>query len=494
MEISKKHNERMEVRELKRKVVSILLIAGMVAGALAGCGSGGKKEEKPAQETADGSAAVEEQAQEVQEKEPEAEPEPEEADPTAGFEGQEMSFVAFDGGGYSEYWTEIVKRFEEAYGVTVNLEMTPQVNELLQTKFASGDVPDVAVLSYGSAIATAGVEDHALMALTDLYEGPGLEDQTPLKDQVLDGLLDSTPYSPYGDGVPYFAPVTAAPNGLYYNKTLFEQNGWEVPVTWDDFFELGDKAKEKGHALFTFQGIYPGYFDAMIPSQIVSALGVEGLNDLYEYKEGSFNKPEIVEILTNIQKISTGGYMLEGTLSMNHTQAQSEMMMDRALFITCGSYIVGEMADAPRTEGFKFGICAPPVLEEGQMPSVSATVNSLAIPKDAKNPELAIQFLRFVYSEESIKLMADKADAVVAVKQGLTMASDYLSDDLKSIYEIYDVATPFSASWGVKPAGCNVNISNYVYDVLSDVFTEKVSVEEWVEGVEGALTEINSYK
>lgn len=447
----------MEVRGLKKKIVSMLLAMCMVAGALAGCSSGGGKTEETAKNTeAEETVTQEEETVDVQEEEPEAGAGVAEEDPTAGFEGQEMSFVAFGGGGYSEYWEEIVKMFEEAYNVTVNMEITPQVNELLQTKFASGDVPDVAVLSYGSAIATAVVEDHALMELTALYEGPGLEDKTPLKDQVLDGLLDSTPYSPYGDGVPYFAPVTAAPNGLFYNKTLFEQNGWEVPVTWDDFFELGDKAKEKGHALFTFQGIYPGYFDAMIPSQIVSALGIEGLNDLYEYKEGSFNKPEIVEILTNIQKISTDGYLLEGTLSMNHTQAQSEMMMDRALFITCGSYIVGEMADAPRTEGFQFGICAPPVLKEGQQPSISATVNSLAIPKDAKNPDLAIEFLRFIYSEESIKLMADKADAVVAVKQGLGIAGDYLSDDLKSIYEIYDVATPFSASWGVKPAGCNV--------------------------------------
>ena len=133
-------------------------------------------------------------------------------------------------------------------------------------------------------------------------------------------------------------------------------------------------------------------------------------------------------------------------------------------------------------------------MEAGQQPSVSATVNSLAIPKDAKNPELAIEFLRFIYSEESIKLMAEKADAVVAVKQGLDIASEYLSDDLKSIYEVYDMATPFSASWGVKPEGCNVSINSCVYGVLSDVFTEKVSVEEWVDGVEEALTEINSYK
>ena len=52
--------------------------------------------------------------------------------------------------------------------------------------------------------------------------------------------------------------------GLVYNKTLFEENGWETPVTWDDFFELGEKAKEKGIALFTYQGIYPGYLESML--------------------------------------------------------------------------------------------------------------------------------------------------------------------------------------------------------------------------------------
>ena len=373
--------------------------------------------------------------------------------------------------------------------------MTPQVNDLLQTKFASGDVPDVAVLTYdGSAIANAVVEDHALMDLTALFEKPGIDDATPLKNQLLDGLLDSTAYAPYGDGVPYFAPTSAAPNGLFYNRTLFEENEWEVPVTWDDFFALGDAAKEKGIALFTFQGIYPSYMEVMIPSQIVSALGVEGLADIYSYKEGSFDKPEIVEILTNVQKIATEGYLLEGTLSMNHTQSQSEMMMDRALFIPCGSYIVAEMADAPRTEGFSFGICAPPVLKEGQLPYISATANSLAIPANAKNPELAMEFIRFLYSDESVRLLAEKSDDMMALKQGYDLSSEHLSEDMKNIYEIYDSANFFSVSWEVMPSGCNIAISNYMYSVLADVLTEKMSVEEWVSGVEGAFTEINTYK
>ena len=83
------------------------------------------------------------------------------------------------------------------------------------------------------------------MDLSDVFEEGGIDDDTPLKDQVIDGLLDSAKCSPYGDGKIYIAPFDASPMGLVYNKTLFEENGWETPVTWDDFFELGEKAKER---------------------------------------------------------------------------------------------------------------------------------------------------------------------------------------------------------------------------------------------------------
>ena len=37
----------------------------------------------------------------------------------------------------------------------------------------------------------------------------------------------------------------------FYNAGLFEEKGWEVPTTWDEMWELGDKALEEGIYLFT---------------------------------------------------------------------------------------------------------------------------------------------------------------------------------------------------------------------------------------------------
>ena len=57
-----------------------------------------------------------------------------------------------------------------------------------------------------------------------MFEGPGLEDTSPLKDQVLDGVLDTAKCSPYSDGKIYLAPFNASPLGLVYNKTLTPRN------------------------------------------------------------------------------------------------------------------------------------------------------------------------------------------------------------------------------------------------------------------------------
>ena len=88
-------------------------------------------------------------------------------------------------------------------------------------------------------------------------------------------------------------PLNGAPTGLIYDKNLFEKNGWEVPVTWDQFFELGDKAKEQGIALFTYQGIYPNYLANILLPSIESAVGEEGFKKITSYQEGDVYKRQL---------------------------------------------------------------------------------------------------------------------------------------------------------------------------------------------------------
>lgn len=53
------------------------------------------------------------------------------------------------------------------------------------------------------------------------------------------------------DGV-YALPYVANAAGILYNKDMFEEHGWEIPTTWDEFIELCETIQDTG--------IYPLYF------------------------------------------------------------------------------------------------------------------------------------------------------------------------------------------------------------------------------------------
>ena len=84
---------------------------------------------------------------------------------------------------------------------------------------------------------------------------------------------------------------------MWYNKALFKEKGWEVPKTWDEFFELGKKAKDEGIALYTYQGQAPGYNEAVIFPMLASAAGEETVEKIFNYEEGAWKDPNVKKAL-----------------------------------------------------------------------------------------------------------------------------------------------------------------------------------------------------
>ena len=277
-----------------------------------------------------------------------------------------------------------------------------------------------------------------------------------------------------------------------YNKTLFEENGWELPETWDEFFALGDKAKEKGIALFTYAGIHPGYMESLLWPAIASAAGIDTTTDISNYVEGSFSSPEVMEVLANIQKIAADGYLMEGTVALNHTQSQTDMMMNKALFIPNGNWMEGEMKDAPRADGFEFGLTTAPSLNAGDQRYVMTSVEQFSIPAGAKNPELAKEFLRFLYTEESVKLFAEKAGGIYALKNATEWSKDYVTEGVYSMNDVYNMGDSMVFGFAALPEGSKVTPRDEVFQSVADVMNGAMTPEQWAEKVEASFTEVSN--
>ena len=212
-----------------KKMVSLTLALSLCAAMFTGCSNVSPSTSTPGETASDPeSASVSSPASQG------------ESSGNKEFENKELNIAIFEGGYGPEYWEEIVSQFETAYGVNVTMQISPTIGDIIRPQIVAGNVPDFISMNDNdtSGLISSLIRENALMDITDVFEGPGLEDTSPLKDQVLDGVLDTAKCSPYSDGKIYLAPFNASPLGLVYNKTLFKENNWELPETWDEFFEL----------------------------------------------------------------------------------------------------------------------------------------------------------------------------------------------------------------------------------------------------------------
>ncbi len=415
--------------------------------------------------------------------------------PADKFENKELNIAIFEGGYGPGYWNAIVAKFEEAYpGVKVNMQISPVVGDIIRPQIVAGNVPDFLSMNDNdqSGVVASLIKENALLDISDVFDQPGYGTDKPLRDILIDGILETTKCAPYRDGKVYLAPFNTSPMGMIYNKALFAENGWDLPVTWDDFFALGDKAKEKGIALFTYQGIYPGYLESTIYPAIASHVGVEGLQKIMSFQEGSFNNPEVLAVLENLAKIGTQGYLMEGTVALNHTQSQTDMMMNKALFIPNGLWMEGEMKDAPRADGFVFGMTPSPVVSADEKRYIMDSVEQFSIPKDAKNPELAKEFLRFLYTDDSVRLFGEHANGVMAVRGAIELVKDFVSEGTYSMFSVYadSGAAPLVTGWDALPQGSKVAINDEFFAPIADMMNGAITAQQWAEGIEELFTQI----
>ena len=132
-----------------------------------------------------------------------------------------------------------------------------------------------------SALTETFVKDNNVEEMTDVLEMTVPGEDVTVKDKILPGFVDNSITNPYGDGKTYLMPMFYGPGGLFYNKGLFEEKGWEVPETWDEMWELGEKAKEDDIALFTYPTA--GYFDAFFYDLLHETAGAETFQDCLLY-------------------------------------------------------------------------------------------------------------------------------------------------------------------------------------------------------------------
>lgn len=471
-----------------KKVVSSLLVAAMATSLLAGCGGKDAPQETasqadtPAADTKTDTAP----AESTEKTDDTGNTADAENTDTPTYEEQTLKVAAFEGGYGADMWSEVVKAFEASHpGVTVELTIDKKLEDVISPAMKAGDYPDVVHLATGreAALTETLTKENALLPLTDVLDMTVPGEDVKVKDKIIPGFLDTLATNPYGDGVTYYAPMFYSPCGLFYNAGLLKEKGWDVPTTWEEMWALGDTAAEEGIALFTYPTT--GYFDAFTYAALASAGGSDFFNSCMTYEDGIWESADATKVFDLVGQLAkyTEGTTVANANNDNFTKNQQLILDNKAIFCPNGTWLPGEMADAPRADGFEWGFMAIPAVNAGGAGCSFCWFEQMWIPAAAENQDLAKEFVAYMYSDEAAAIFAG-SNAI----QPIVGIGESLEGDNKLFYSVYDTgATAVMGGFAATTPVEGTTMADALFETVNSIVSGDKTVDEWI----AAVTEVS---
>ncbi len=313
---------------MRRKVVSAMLTLSMVAGMFAGCGSAGSESadagtNAAAEESADaGEDAAEEEA------------------PAAD---EEVTLTILAGQSTTDAGIEdmIDEALAEKYpNITLEWECVDWGNDFqpkMQQYMQSG-LPDIMI---GKAQDVATYAPLGVLGTID--------------DTYLDRGLDAARENVTIDGNTYGLVYNALYQGVYYNRAMFEENGWEIPDTQEQLQAIIDDCKAKGITPFASH---------MVDTWSIGNVTMQFMmNDVFnntpdwgdQFREGKvkFETDKAAQTAYQYNKLIYDNTYPE-TFSLEQTECDAKMVQGEAAMKVSGSWSIQNFLGID--ENFDFGI------------------------------------------------------------------------------------------------------------------------------------------
>jgi raffinose/stachyose/melibiose transport system substrate-binding protein len=353
--------------------------------------------------------------------EPPVAEEPAAEEPPTEVPAEEITLVVWDQF-YRDVESQVIEtlnaEFEAAHpGVKIErvVKTLDDLKVTLKLALVETDGPDVAQVNQGRSDMGAMVEAGLLLPLDEYTTAFNWGERFSASVASRNSFTEDG--KTFGSGNLYGVSPTAEVVGVYYNKTLFEANGWVVPTTFDEFEALLATIKAAGVTPISF-GSLDGW-NAIHEFSAVQHLlvSLDYINDFtYGVNNVSFDIPENQQAASVMQAWVDSGYFTDGFAGIGYDDSNKTFKAGEGAMTITGSWLTGELLTDTDQE---FGFFLLPGNPDQTRLAIGGVGVPFSIRKTTAQPDLAAEYLDWMISPRAAELWAG-----VGMLPAMPMADD----------------------------------------------------------------------
>jgi raffinose/stachyose/melibiose transport system substrate-binding protein len=338
----------------------------------------------------------------------------------------------------------VLAAFMEANSnITIEREVF-DYEQILQTAnvaLSSSTGPDVMYYAPGPGYAGVLADAELIVPLEDLAEEYGWN------ERIAAAALEQAKV----DGVLYGLPLEIDLIGMFANRSILDQEGWEIPETIEEMVAFCGEAREAGYIPLAFSN-NPGwsaYHQFTFTSN--NMIGPEAMYDLLFNHEGRWDTPEQIRAIEGFfVDLRDAGCFSEDVNAIAYEDGNTLFFNGEAVLHPTGSWLITDIEQAMPDAEIEF---VPfPAVEGGRGRFWDSGLGSIwVLAANSQHPEEAAKFLDFLVSPESAEVWAEQANIPLPVT--LDTSTLEASPLLATVIEVLN-----SAAAGEIQLGYNIDV------------------------------------
>lgn len=290
-----------------------------------------------------------------------------------------------------QYFSQLAADFTGSQG---DYRILHDISTNLSASFVRSNPPDLGLLNYNLEMARF-MERGALSDLSDLPEAQNIRDDIVALSQAYPQYPDRTSVLPY----------SAMAASVIYNRRIFDENGVEVPDTWDALIEVCDQLEGAGVTPFYATFVDPwtimqGWFDYPVGGMVDVAEFYRKMNeigaDVGPDSEVSFQRTLLEPVQKMVQLTS---YINSDAPSRGYGDGNTAFARGDAAMILQGPWAFSEFEKA--ASDLDLGTFPLPVTDDPDDRKVRVNIDlALWVPDIADGRDGARAFLQHLMQPE----------------------------------------------------------------------------------------------